>query len=72
MGGASRPSRVRVLDLPFTAVEWVLPVEAAATEPMPPAEWAVWQRSPKAGEHSLSGYSWDGSDSAAGRSCSHP
>ena len=47
--------RVRVLDLPFTAVEWVLPSEMthASAEALSPAKWMVWERSPLAKERSL-------------------
>ena len=47
--------RVRVLDLPFTAVEWVLPGDmlAAGGDPLTPAKWMVWDRSPLAKERSL-------------------
>ncbi|KAK9829709.1 hypothetical protein WJX72_007460 [[Myrmecia] bisecta] len=58
IGGSTRPLRVRVLDLPFTAVEWVLPSELQHSDPMAPAKWLVWERSPLAKERSLYGY-WD-------------
>ncbi len=47
--------RVRVLDLPFTAVEWVLPSDMlqAGGDPLTPAKWMVWDRSPLAKERSL-------------------
>lgn len=48
VGGTTRPHRVRVLDLPFTAVEWVLPTELSASLPATPTKWMVWQRSPRA------------------------
>lgn len=32
---------MRVLDLPFTAVEWVLPSDAAHS-PDTPSKWACW------------------------------
>lgn len=55
VGGASRPARVRVLDLPFTAVEWLLPADmlAGGGDPLTPAKWMVWDRSPLAKERSL-------------------
>lgn len=55
VGGSTRPVRVRVLDLPFTAVEWVLPSEMthASAEALSPAKWMVWERSPLAKERSL-------------------
>lgn len=55
IGGNTRPVRVRVLDLPFTAVEWVLPSESlqAGGDPLTPAKWMVWDRSPLAKERSL-------------------
>ncbi len=55
IGGATRPVRVRVLDLPFTAVEWVLPSDMlqAGGDPLTPAKWMVWDRSPLAKERSL-------------------
>ena len=55
VGGNSRPVRVRVLDLPFTAVEWVLPSDMlqAGGDPLTPAKWMVWDRSPLAKERSL-------------------
>ena len=55
IGGTTRPVRVRVLDLPFTAVEWVLPSDMlqAGGDPLTPAKWMVWDRSPLAKERSL-------------------
>ena len=55
IGGSTRPARVRVLDLPFTAVEWLLPSDmlAAPGDPLTPAKWMVWDRSPLAKERSL-------------------
>ena len=55
IGGNTRPVRVRVLDLPFTAVEWVLPSDMlqAGGDPLTPAKWMVWDRSPLAKERSL-------------------
>lgn len=46
---------MRVLDLPFTAVEWVLPSDMlqAGGDPLTPAKWMVWDRSPLAKERSL-------------------
>ena len=46
---------MRVLDLPFTAVEWLLPSDmlAAPGDPLTPAKWMVWDRSPLAKERSL-------------------
>ncbi|KAL3161421.1 hypothetical protein ABBQ32_010311 [Trebouxia sp. C0010 RCD-2024] len=58
IGGSTRPARVRVLDLPFTAVEWLLPSDMLASggDPLTPAKWMVWDRSPLAKERSLTGY----------------
>ncbi|KAA6419923.1 MAG: hypothetical protein FRX49_10113 [Trebouxia sp. A1-2] len=58
IGGNTRPVRVRVLDLPFTAVEWVLPSDMlhAGGDPLTPSKWMVWDRSPLAKERSLAGY----------------
>lgn len=55
IGGNTRPVRVRVLDLPFTAVEWVLPSDMlhAGGDPLTPSKWMVWDRSPLAKERSL-------------------
>lgn len=55
IGGSTRPARVRVLDLPFTAVEWLLPSDMLASggDPLTPAKWMVWDRSPLAKERSL-------------------
>ena len=58
VGGLTRPHRVRVLDLPFTAVEWVLPTELSASLPATPTRWMVWQRSPRAVARVSSGL-WD-------------
>mmetsp|Transcript_7354 Transcript_7354/g.20760 ORF Transcript_7354/g.20760 Transcript_7354/m.20760 type:complete len:1627 (+) Transcript_7354:108-4988(+) len=41
VGGSSPPHRVRVLDLPFTAVEWVLRSDAAYA-PDTPSKWTDW------------------------------
>ena len=67
--------RVRVLDLPFTAVEWVLPSEMthASAEALSPAKWMVWERSPLAKERSLQvGSCWamSGTCQAEGRAAS--
>ena len=44
VGGTGRPSRIRVLDLPYTAVEWVIPNDVPNTnEPMPPPKRTIWQ-----------------------------
>ncbi len=55
IGGNTRPVRVRVLDLPFTAVEWVLPSDMlqGGGDALTPAKWMVWDRSPLAKERSL-------------------
>lgn len=39
LGGGCKPMRIRVLDLPFTAVEWVVPNEA--TRNVRPDSWMV-------------------------------
>eukprot|EP00873_Tetraselmis_striata_P044832 jgi/Tetstr1/465096/TSEL_009824.t1 len=41
VGATAAPQRVRVLDLPFTCVEWVLPSDAAHA-PDTPSKWAKW------------------------------
>ena len=56
-----KPSRIRVLDLPFTAVEWVLPEELDPAHFLGQDKWMVWERSPLARERSLFGY-WDDAD----------
>jgi len=56
-----KPSRIRVLDLPFTAVEWVLPEELSPAQYLGQDKWMVWERSPLARERSLFGY-WDDAD----------
>lgn len=44
VGGSGRPSRSRVLDLPFTAVEWAIPNDTASPmEPMPVPKRTFWQ-----------------------------
>ena len=55
VGGATRPIRVRVLDLPFTAVQGVLPSDMlhTGTDTLTPAKWMMWDRSPLAKERSL-------------------
>ena len=58
VGGEARPARIRVLDLPFTAVEWVLPREAASRIPPGAERWLTLQRSPLARERSFFG-AWD-------------
>ena len=44
-----------MLDLPFTAVEWVLPSDMlhTGTDTLTPAKWMMWDRSPLAKERSL-------------------
>lgn len=66
VGGEARPARIRVLDLPFTAVEWVLPRCAAGREPPGAERWLTLERSPLARERSLFG-AWD-LDGGAGAS----
>lgn len=61
LGGNMKPSRIRVLDLPFTAVEWVLPEELTPAQYLGQDKWMVWERSPLARERSLFGY-WDDAD----------
>lgn len=61
LGGSMKPSRIRVLDLPFTAVEWVLPEELTPAQFLGKDKWMVWERSPLARERSLFGY-WDDAD----------
>ena len=61
LGGNMKPSRIRVLDLPFTAVEWVLPEEISPAQYLGQDKWIVWERSPLAQERSLFGY-WDDTD----------
>lgn len=48
-----------MLDLPFTAVEWVIPADAPSLAPegVPPAKWALFARTPPPREQSLTG--WD-------------
>ena len=65
VGGLSRPHRVRVLDLPFTAVEWMLPTELSQSLPASPTRWMVWQRSPRAVARVSSGL-WDVDDLPSG------
>ena len=56
---------MRVLDLPFTACEWVNAAEGqVAGDPMPTSQWTVWPRSPASRERSLSGYSMEGVEEA--------
>ena len=62
LGGNTKPTRIRVLDLPFTAVEWVTPTEMPAWNASSD-NWMVWERSPLARERSLFGY-WDDADDA--------
>ncbi len=57
-----KPSRIRVLDLPFTAVEWVLPEELSPAQYLGQDKWMVWERSPLAQERSLFGYCDDADD----------
>lgn len=61
LGGNTKPTRIRVLDLPFTAVEWVLPGDLATWHSAGSESWMVWERSPLARERSLMGY-WDDAD----------
>lgn len=56
---------MRVLDLPFTAVEWVLPTELSQSLPATPTRWMVWQRSPRAVARVSSGL-WDVDDPHSG------
>ena len=49
VGAGARPAKLRSLDLPFTAVEWVLPQEGPLAQVSVPSDWMVWQRSPNAG-----------------------
>ena len=50
MGAAGcRPTKLRVLDLPFTAVEWVVPLDRPLMQQATPDQWVAWQRSPHAG-----------------------
>eukprot|EP00884_Botryococcus_braunii_P018245 jgi/Botrbrau1/5103/Bobra.0128s0014.1 len=56
VGGGSWPSRVRVLDLPFTAVEWVIPGTEPPGTPAEGANWTSWDRSPNARSASVSAY----------------
>ncbi len=56
MGGAEAPRRLRVLDLPFCAVEWAVP--EPSPEPGSPSaalRWAAFPRSPRGPTRSLSG-----------------
>jgi hypothetical protein len=57
VGGGEAPRRLRVLDLPFSAVEWALPGDAPqlAPEGLPPDRWALFARSPLARERSMTG-----------------
>lgn len=61
LGGNTKPTRIRVLDLPFTAVEWVLPGDLTSWHSAGSDSWMVWERSPLARERSLMGY-WDEAD----------
>ncbi len=45
-----KPSRLRVLDLPFTAVEWALPGDAPALTAGTEDRWLSFARSPLARE----------------------
>lgn len=66
VGGEARPARIRVLDLPFTAVEWVLPREAAPREPAGAERWLMLERSPLARERSFfTAWDLDGGDAQA-------
>ncbi|KAK9845313.1 hypothetical protein WJX81_003317 [Elliptochloris bilobata] len=66
VGGEARPARIRVLDLPFTAVEWVLPRGAAPREPLGAERWLTLERSPLARERSFFGaWDLDGADAPA-------
>jgi len=57
VGGGELPRRLRVLDLPFSAVEWALPGDAPslAADGLEPQRWALFARSPLARERSLTG-----------------
>ena len=70
LGGNMKPSRIRVLDLPFTAVEWVLPEEISPAQYLGQDKWIVWERSPLARERSLFGY-WDDADDGQLPSAAH-
>lgn len=58
VGGGVAPQRLRVLDLPFSAVEWGLPGDAPALAPegLPSDRWALFARSPLARERSMTGF----------------
>jgi len=57
VGVGELPRRLRVLDLPFSAVEWALPGDAPslAADGLEPQRWALFARSPLARERSLTG-----------------
>ncbi len=66
VGGGELPRRLRVLDLPFSAVARALPGDAPALAPegLAPERWALFARSPLARERSLTG--------CAVAACIHP
>jgi hypothetical protein len=57
VGGDVAPRRLRVLHLPFSAVEWALPGDAPqqAPEGLPPDRWALFAPSPLARERYMTG-----------------
>ncbi|BDA45713.1 probable WD repeat-containing protein 11 at C-terminar half [Coccomyxa sp. Obi] len=70
LGGNTKPTRIRVLDLPFTAVEWVLPGDLTSWHSAGSDSWMVWERSPLARERSLMGY-WDEANDAQIAAAAH-
>ncbi|KAK9863395.1 hypothetical protein WJX84_011255 [Apatococcus fuscideae] len=56
VAGQARPSRIRILDLPFTAVEWVLPGDAPPIDAKLTSPFGSFERSPLARDRSLTGY----------------
>ena len=74
VGGDAAPRRARVLDLPFTAVEWVIPADAPSLAPegVPPAKWALFARSPPPREQSLTGWDPPPPPPCAGSRCLQP
>ncbi|KAK9867753.1 hypothetical protein WJX84_002654 [Apatococcus fuscideae] len=56
VAGQTRPSRIRILDLPFTAVEWVLPGDAPPLDAKLSSPFGSFERSPLARDRSLAGY----------------
>lgn len=71
VGGGGAPRRLRVLDLPFSAVEWALPGDAPQLAPqgLPPDRWALFARSPLARERSMTGSVWRSHQRLAGSPC---